>query len=146
MECESCCWPEQDAVLEWWNEHSHELKEKVSEYRIKLQANIQTCLKCNANYFAQSHEYPCPYCELKKKMDKIDEAYKALYGASYEGMQEYSCKAITKATDILNEALEGKYSCEGESDKPDTDVPLLKPQYLTEGYDPKLLPKESYNE
>ena len=24
--------------------------------------NIQTCIKCNNQYLANSHEYPCPYC------------------------------------------------------------------------------------
>ena len=41
----------------------------------KLQANIQWCSKCKNKYFAKSHEYPCPYCELAKyePCDKITE-------------------------------------------------------------------------
>jgi hypothetical protein len=56
-------WPEQDACEKWWNDHRHELKEVVSEERIKQQAYIQTCRDCNSKYYAQSNEYPCPRCE-----------------------------------------------------------------------------------
>ena len=66
-------WPEQDAVLDWWNKHNHELKEVVSEYRINIQANIQTCLQCGRKYWAKSHEYPCPWCELAKRELEIEE-------------------------------------------------------------------------
>jgi hypothetical protein len=31
-----------------------------------LQSKIQRCLKCGQRYWANSHEYPCPWCELSK--------------------------------------------------------------------------------
>ena len=33
-------WPEQDAVMAWWQSHAHELKTAVSAYRIKKEHEI----------------------------------------------------------------------------------------------------------
>ena len=31
------CWPEQEAIDEWWRKHSMELKKAVTQYRIDVQ-------------------------------------------------------------------------------------------------------------
>lgn len=36
----------------------------------KLRVNVQMC-GSGHKYFADSHEYPCPYCSVKKLEDKI---------------------------------------------------------------------------
>ena len=106
-----CSWPEQDAVEEWFFRNSMELKEMVSEYRIKIQANIQTCLKCKRKYHAESHEYPCPWCIIEKKMDMADKAYKKLYGLLGEGADPKLEKAINGAMKLMDDIAETGYFC-----------------------------------
>lgn len=108
------CWPEQDAVEDWFIKHKHELKESVSQYRINIQVKIQKCLDCGKEYIADSHEYPCPWCIIKKKLDIMDKAYMRLYGSTSEGMDSRAEEAMIEAMHILNEGREAKCSCEDE--------------------------------
>jgi DNA-binding helix-hairpin-helix protein with protein kinase domain len=78
-------------------------KEKLE----KLEASIQTCLKCNQKYYAQSHEYPCPWCIVDKKLDAIDRAYIALdVSFIYDDPVVY-IHAMKTAMKILEEQKEG---------------------------------------
>lgn len=70
---------------------------------------IQTCLICKKEYVADSHEYPCPYCTINKKMKALDKAYMRLYGSIGEGASGPMVSAIHDTMKICDDALENKY-------------------------------------
>ena len=70
--------------------------------------NIQMCKKCKQAYYAESHEYPCPWCIIEKKLDVIDRAYKALFVAFIYDEPDNYIHTIKKARKILNEQREPK--------------------------------------
>ena len=66
------------------------------------------CKKCKQAYYAESHEYPCPWCIIEKKLDVIDRAHKELEIALIHNDIISYVYAMQRAQLILEEQKEDK--------------------------------------